>query len=154
MATTESGRIAALQSATRRCDAAAALARANRLRPSQPCCQPQQSVLGLQVQSEGARLTGQTATCGLTAYTSPFECVPESIRIARQAREVQDCFTPPTVRPEPCPPYIYNPQVFNAAGEVVSQQPALGGNISGQLPFLQGRNCPLPNKPDNPVLPG
>lgn len=154
MATLESGRIAALQNASRRCDAAAALARANRLRPSQPCCVPQQSVLGPQVQSEGSRLTGRVQTCGMMAYTSPFECVPESIRTARLAREVQDCFVPPTVRPEACPPYIYNPQVFNSAGEVTSTQPVLGGNISGQLPFLQGKNCPLPNKPDNPVLPG
>ena len=70
----------------------------------------------------------------------------ESIRIARLEQKVFDASTDPTNpdtrfslyrRPfiEICPPI---PQFYYTAGQ----------------PVLQGKNCALPNKPDNPVLPG
>jgi hypothetical protein len=73
-------------------------------------------------------------------------CVPESIKLQRlQQRTLDFSRNPldPTRRfsayernfPEPCPAL---PASYARAGE----------------PVLQGKNCALPNKPDNPVLPG
>jgi hypothetical protein len=90
-------------------------------------------------------LASRVAAC--TPYTSPFQCVPESVRIAAAATCVEEAFTnaldpeqrfsgyrrppPPAVCP-PIPPEILNTY----------------------MPKMQMLRCPLPNKPDNPILPG
>jgi len=86
------------------------------------------------------------ANANCYGYQTLQGCVPESIRIARVQQKTLDGSTDatnPTARfsayarnfPEPCPPI---PPWYANAGQ----------------PILQGKNCALPNKPDNPVLPG
>jgi hypothetical protein len=139
---TEGGRIATLLQESRTCRAAESLAKARARYGNGDCkagCQPQVVQLGPDVPQESSRLDGAAAACAQVAYISPFTCVPESIRTARIERETQEEYVRlgPYVRvvPAPCPP---DPQWYKNAGE----------------PILQGRNCPLPNKPYNPVLPG
>jgi hypothetical protein len=154
---TEGGRIATVLAAARECAASEALARARALRVgASPCaggpCGGAASTV--QVPSESSILDRRVArvlSCGIQTIEG---CVPESIRIARQNACVLDAGTPPNrFIPPPCPPAVYNTVVVDADGQVIGL-PALGPNQSGNPAVLQGRNCPLPNKPDNPVLPG
>jgi hypothetical protein len=93
----------------------------------------------VEVPQSGSLLQQKIANCAAVGFVSPYECVPESIRLLREERKTLDTFAAlgqfPKVFPAPCPPL---PQFYTNAGQ----------------PVLQGRNCPLPNKPDNPVLPG
>jgi hypothetical protein len=143
---TEGARIAAVIRENKSCRAAEALAKARALYGNgahcKGGCEPQVIQLGgdaREVPQESSRLDAKMATCSRIGYISPFECVPESIRIARVERQTQEEYARlgPYVRvfPAPCPP---DPEWYKNAGE----------------PILQGRNCPLPNKPYNPVLPG
>jgi hypothetical protein len=138
---TEGGRVANLLSNTRCCMAAEALAKARSLRGCGPCKLPD-STVNKPVPTESALLASQNCFF----YQGPESGVPESVRIARAAQRTIDLSFDPTDplarfsqfrRPfiQICPPI---PQWYFTAGE----------------PVLQGKNCPLPNKPDNPVLPG
>ena len=156
--TTEQGRIAALLQDRRACDAAAALARARALRGGGPCvkgvCSGDSGPTS--VPSERARLTQKTSACAVNAYTSPYSCVPESVRVERDRINAEDCFAAlgpiPRVFPAPCPVLEYPRYTVDENGQRTYQP--LGGNLSGLEPILQAKNCPLPNKPWNPVLPG
>jgi hypothetical protein len=155
---TEGGRIALVLAAARECAASEALARARALRVgASPCagrpCDGANSA-GPEVPSESSvldRRVTRLLNCGVQATEG---CVPESVRIARHNACVLDAGTPPNrFIPPPCPPAVYNTVVVDATGQVIGL-PALGPNQSGNPAVLQGKVCPLPNKPDNPVLPG
>ena len=141
---TEGGRISNLLSESRCCVASSALAKARAFRPAcVPCSKS--GILKPAPSLPSMLLTTTVASC----YSSNLqfgECVPESIRIARvQQKTIDESTNPsdPSKRfsayerffPEPCDPI---PSWYATAGE----------------PILQGKNCALPNKPDNPVLPG
>lgn len=139
---TESGRVANLLSKSRCCMAAEALAKARSLKGCGPCKLPD-STINKPVPSESSVLASKT---GCFFYQGPESGVPESVRIARTAQRTLDLSLDPNDplarfsqfrRPfiQICPPI---PQSYFRAGE----------------PVLQGKNCALPNKPDNPVLPG
>lgn len=151
---TEGGRIANVLAAAQACAAAEALARARALRGASSCgpaCgQPTSQI---EVPSESSVLTRRVTrllSCGVQTVEG---CVPESLRIARVNACAAAAVPANRFVPEPCPPVVYNTVVVNAAGEVIGL-PALGPNVSGNPAVLQGKNCPLPNKPENPVLPG
>lgn len=156
---TEGGRIASVLASAQACAAAEALARARALRVgASPCaggpCGGGTPSATAQVPSESSildRRVTRLLSCGVQTIEG---CVPESVRIARQNACVLDAGTPPNrFIPPPCPPAVYNTVVVDSAGQVIGI-PSLGPNQSGNPAVLQGRNCPLPNKPDNPVLPG
>lgn len=156
----EQGRISALLQESRACGAATALARARALQGAGgPCrggpCAPG-SAAGTDVPQESTRLNQRSAACARLAYISPYSCVPESIRLQRQQQEVQDVYAAlgpyPRVFPAPCPPIEYTRYTLDENGNPVYYE--LGANTSGLEPVLQGKVCPLPNKPWNPVLPG
>jgi hypothetical protein len=142
---TEGGRIANLLASSKACMAEEALAKARAL-SNKSCgssCTLIDSTINKPVPSESVILNA-TASCYI--YQSPESGVPESVRIARMQQRTLDLSRDPTDplarfsayrRPfiQICPPI---PQWYYTAGE----------------PVLQGKNCPLPNKPDNPVLPG
>jgi hypothetical protein len=142
---TEGGRIANLMANSKACMAAEALAKARAL-SNKSCggsCTLIDSTINKPVPSASVILNA-TASCYI--YQSPESGVPESVRIARMQQRTLDLSRDPTDplsrfsayrRPfiEVCPPI---PQWYYTAGE----------------PVLQGKNCALPNKPDNPVLPG
>ena len=156
--TTDQGRIATLLQDRRACDAAVALARARALRGGGPCVKGACSGDGgpTSVPQESVRLNQKAAGCAITAYTSPYSCVPESVRVERDRIKAEDCFAAlgplPRVFPAPCPVVEVSRYTVDENGNRVYYP--LGGNISGLEPALQGLNCPLPNKPWNPVLPG
>jgi hypothetical protein len=145
---TEGGRISNLLSETRRCMAAEALAKAQALGSGGACgalCGITTPVKRQDTPLPSMALSATVTNC-YSKYQSLEGCVPESTRIARlQQRTIdadKDPLNPATrfslyarFFPEPCPPI---PPWYATAGE----------------PVLQGKNCPLPNKPDNPVLPG
>jgi hypothetical protein len=143
---TESGRISNLLSATRQCAAAEALAKARALgKGCGALCDAQPTVRRPQTQIPSMLLSATVTNC-YSDYQTLEGCVPESIRIARlQQRNLDLSIDSANVAtrfsqyarffPEPCPAI---PASYARAGE----------------PVLQGKNCPLPNKPDNPVLPG
>lgn len=100
------------------------------------------------VPSSGAALQSKLHNCELQGrnINGVETGVPESVRIARLQQRTQDLSTDPSNpdsrfsmyrRPfiEICPAI---PQWYYTAGEPVSQ----------------GKACPLPNKPDNMILPG
>ena len=142
---TEGGRIANVLARSRACMAATALAKARSLRGS-PCskiCAPKDSTINKPVPQSSVALD---AAAGCYFYQGPESGVPESVRIARAQQRTIDLSRDPNDplarfsayrRPfiQICPPI---PQWYYTAGE----------------PVLQGKRCPLPNKPDNPVLPG
>jgi len=145
---TEGGRISALLRTSQACMANEALAKARALgsgRCGGALCGASAAVLGPAVPVPSAVLTATVQNC-FSKYQTLEGCVPESVRIARQQQRSRDLATNPLdpatrfseyarVFLPPCPP---PPQWYYHAGE----------------PVLQGKNCPLPNKPDNPVLPG
>ena len=144
---TEGGRISNLLSATRRCMAAEALAKAQALGSGGACgalCGAP-AIKGQDTPLPSMALSATVVNC-YSKYQSLEGCVPESTRIARLQQKTIDADIDPTnpatrfslyarFFPEPCPPI---PAWYATAGE----------------PVLQGKNCALPNKPDNPVLPG
>ncbi len=156
--TSEGGRISRLMSDSRACAAATALARARAIYGGGPCgstpCNTS-STRGGEVGPESKALTDRTRAC--VGYTSPYSCVPESIRLQRVQIETVDCYTAagpyPKVFPAACPATRYSPYVYDGEGNIIGYQP-LGPNTAGLEPILQGTLCPLPNKPYNPVLPG
>ena len=145
---TEGGRISRMLESARRCNAAQALARA---RASSACGRSTATtttatpIATQKTPLSSEYLTGRLAAC--TPYTSPFTCVPESVRIAAAATCVQNAYSnalDPEQRfseyrrpyfPTVCPPIA--PEILNRS-----------------QPTMQLKRCPLPNKPDNPVLPG
>jgi hypothetical protein len=142
---TEGGRVARVLANARSCMAATALAKARAMRGS-PCgnsCALPDSTINKPVPQSSVALD-RAASCYF--YESQETGVPESVRIARTQQRTLDLSRDPTDpfsrfsayrRPfiQICPPI---PQSYYRAGE----------------PVLQGKNCPLPNKPGNPVLPG
>ena len=140
---TEGGRISNILSATRRCAAAEALAKAQAL--GKGCGSLCGATPAAKAQIPSMLLSATVTNC-YSRYQTLEGCVPESIRIARLQQRALDLSTDPTnpsarfsaytrFFPEPCPAI---PASYARAGE----------------PVLQGKNCALPNKPDNPVLPG
>ena len=140
---TEGGKMANILFESRRCMAAEALAKARAFASiGRPVCkvtknlQPAPALPSMLLE----------ANAGCNKYQGPTTCVPESIRIANiQQKTIEASIdaTNPTARfaqyarnfPAACPPI---PAFYINAGE----------------PILQGKRCALPNKPDNPVLPG
>lgn len=141
---TERGRVSNLLSQTRNCMAAEALAKAQALgRRGCGSCTLIDSTINKPVQTPSAMIQVKQK-CFL--YQSPESGVPESVRLARLEQRTLDLAEDPSSpdarfsefrRPfiQVCPTI---PAWYYTAGE----------------PKLQGKNCPLPNKPDNPVLPG
>lgn len=141
---TEGGRVSNLLSRTRNCMAAEALAKARALKGgSCGSCTLIDSTINKPVPSSSAALEANQ-NCFL--YQSPESGVPESVRLARTEQRTLDLARAPGDpltrfsqfrRPfiQICPPI---PVWYYTAGE----------------PKPQLKNCPLPNKPDNPVLPG
>ena len=141
----ESGRIANILSKAKCSMAAEALAKAQFLsRKGCRACSVPDSTINKPVPVPSSVLSQKVADCYL--YMSPESGVPESVRIARLQQRTHDLSIDPTDplarfsefrRPfiQICPPI---PVWYYTAGE----------------PVLQGKNCALPNKPDNPVLPG
>ena len=148
---TEGGRISRVIEAARRCDAAQSLARARMLGAANAasckrgCGEKAPKVLGQETPLSSDLLQARVSAC--TPYISPYKCVPESTRIAAVDLCVRSAYVDqlnPEQRfaeyrrpyfPPPCPPI---------------PQEALNANV----PKMQLKNCPLPNKPYNPVLPG
>lgn len=142
---TEGGRISNILSTARQCAAAEALAKARALGSGKACG----ALCGVPPPAKmqvPSMLLSATVTNCYSGYQTLEGCVPESVRIARVQQRAVDLATDPTdptarfsayarFFPEPCPAL---PGWYARAGE----------------PVLQGKNCPLPNKPDNPVLPG
>ena len=142
---TEGGRIALVLANSKACMAEEALAKARAL-GNRGCgsCTLIDSTVTNPVPRESDVLAAKVSNCFL--YQSPESGVPESVRLARMEQRTLDLSRDPNDplarfsqfrRPfiEICPPI---PQWYYTAGE----------------PILQGKNCALPNKPDNPVLPG
>ena len=142
---TEGGRIAKVIAESRRCMAAESLAKARALASGKACgalCGISQNVV---VPLPSMALQTTVKNC-YNKYQSLEGCVPESVRIARIEQKTIDASydaNNPNARftaysrffPAPCPPI---PAWYAHAGE----------------PVLQGKVCALPNKPNNPVLPG
>jgi hypothetical protein len=157
----ESGRMSRLLADSRACMANVALAKARALYGGGPCssssCSPQPAQPGPEVPQSSSLLNQRAANCLKNGYVSPFVCVPESIRTATTSRNAIDCYVKngpyERVFPAPCPPIVFDPYYYDEKGERAGTH-ALGTNISGREPILQGKVCPLPNKPYNPVLPG
>jgi hypothetical protein len=152
----ESSRIANLIADQRACQVAETLAKAANIseKDCSVCVKLDLSggfignTLRKPVPSSGTALASQLHACELRggAVYGPEYGVPESVRVARLQQRTQDLSTDPSNpdsrfsmyrRPfiEICPPI---PQWYYTAGEPVSQ----------------GKSCPLPNKPDNMILPG
>ena len=155
---TEGGRIARLQQDAQSCAVAEALKRARAIsRTAAPPCSRvgREAVLPAQIPPESSYLEAKHAGC--SGFVSPSACVPSSVRTASIEQCTVQKATDPTnpdarfsayvrVFPTPCPPVVFTTPV----GDV----PPLGANKSGNPPAIQGKVCALPNKPDNPVLPG
>jgi hypothetical protein len=139
---TEGGKMANILFESRRCMAAEALAKARAFSSiGRPVCKVTKN---LQPAPALPSMLLEAKSCN--KYQGPTTCVPESIRIAniqQKTIEASKDSTNPNARfaqyvrnfPVPCPPI---PAFYINAGE----------------PILQGKRCALPNKPDNPVLPG
>jgi hypothetical protein len=148
-ASSEGTRIAQLLESSRQCMVAQSLAKARAFSSSKACAVACALPPASQATIPSMLLAANTSAC----YTYPqpndrrWEVpVPESVRIANlQQRTIDESTssTDPDKRfsmyfkkfTEPCPP---DPAWYKNAGE----------------PVLQGKNCPLPNSPLNPVLPG
>ena len=141
---TEGGRMANLMASSKSCMAAQALAKARALgQKGCDSCTLIDSTINKPVTLPSVALE---AAAGCYMYQSPNAGVPESVRISQIQQRTIDLSRDPNDpssrfsqyrRPfiQICPPI---PQWYYTAGE----------------PVLQGKNCALPNKPDNPVLPG
>lgn len=143
----ESGRIAKLVDDACRCNKQQALLRARIAGgcSSGSCRGGLQPVGQQQVAQSSDYLDKKVAAC--TGYTSPYVCTPSSVRTLSlqlcATEAYKDPFNPEQrfseyrrpYFPPPCPPI---------------PQEALNANV----PKMQMKRCPLPNKPDNPVLPG
>ena len=134
---TEGGRVACLLAESKECMAAAALTKARQL--SQGC----NRINPANVPPSSTELDVNAACY---TYQSAQYGVPESVRIQQIIQKTLDASISPTDpyarfsefrRPfiQVCPPI---PQSYTNAGNPVSQ----------------GKSCPLPNKPDNLILPG
>lgn len=112
-----------------------------------PCCK--KKIQGAaDVPSESVLLKTNLANCGGISNTIFWKvAVPESVRIAQLQQDVLSASVNPLnsetrfseYAPRPVPPVC--PPI---------PQELLNSNI----PRLQLKTCPLPNKSDNPVLPG
>ena len=143
---TEGARISRLLSDSRQCMANEALAKARALASGKACgalC-GYNPLLGPQVPASSALLAAN-ANC-FSKYQSLEGCVPESIRIQRVQQKTLDMSVDPT---DPNTRFSAYARNFPAACP-----PIPASYINAGQPILQGKNCPLPNKPDNPVLPG
>lgn len=148
----EGGRVSQLVESAYRCNAQQALLKARRLAAASSCksCKSEGGSAALPVGQQlvprpSEVLEAQNARCS-ELYTSPFGCVPSSVRTQQLQICAVDAYTELTPDrrfadyrrpyfPPPCPPI---------------PQEALNANV----PKMQMTRCPLPNKPDNPVLPG
>lgn len=145
---TESGRIAGVLRRAQTCMANEALAKARALgsgRCGGALCGASATILKEPPPNPSILLEKTVKNC-FSKYQSLEGCVPESVRLARQQQRSIDLAANP-LNPDtrfaefarlfipPCPP---PPAWYYSAGE----------------PVLQGKTCPLPNKPGNPVLPG
>ncbi len=148
---TEGGRIARLLESARASARAEALAKARGFANQGPCRSGDCGSYKISVQDappplESIRLQAVVNAC-YASRNVVTGCVPESVRIARvnecTLRESTNPFNPETRFSEFRGPFI--PPVCPPI-----PQEALNANV----PKNQMRNCPLPNKPDNPVLPG
>jgi hypothetical protein len=161
----EGGRIAQVLMNSRACMANVALAKARALYGSggggggscSSGCSQQSQEQGPEVPQSSTLLNNQVQKCLKSGYISPYTCVPESIRTQQASRTAVECYVAngpyERVFPAPCPPIVFDPYYYDASGNRVGLH-SLGTNTSGQEPILQGKVCPLPNKPYNPVLPG
>jgi len=143
---TEGGRIANLLTASRACMVAESLAKARAFASGKAYCGLKQAPVLQPAAAYPSMLLTKTVDNCYSSTQTVEGCVPESIRIGRVQQKTLDLSTDPldpTTRfsayarnfPAPCPPI---PASYARAGE----------------PVLQGKNCALPNKPGNPVLPG
>jgi hypothetical protein len=152
----ESSRVAALIRTNTECRIAEALAKAAQI--SQKNCTDCVKLdlsggfigntINSPVPQSSSKLRSQQRTCILNGnyVVGPPPAMPESMRVANLQQRTLDLSTDPS-NPESrfsayrrpfiqvCPPI---PQSYYTAGE----------------PVMQGTRCGLPNKPDNPVLPG
>ena len=140
---TEGGKIANILFESRRCMAAEALAKARAFASiGRPVCkvtknlQPAPALPSMLLE----------ANAGCNKYQGPTTCVPESIRIANIQQKTIEASTDPT---NPNARFAQYARFFPAACPPI---PAF--YINAGEPILQGKRCALPNKPDNPVLPG
>jgi len=152
----ESSRVASLIAKNRECEQSRVLALAAK-RSQKGCNQCVKldlsgafigNTINKPVPSSGSKLQSDTIACTLRGQniSGPVTGLPESARVAQLQQRTLDLSTDPNDadarfssfrRPfiPICPPI---PQFYLHAGE----------------PVLQGKNCALPNKPDNPILPG
>lgn len=146
---TEGGRIATIQNQARWCDASQALARARAFRAAceGPCASKRSSEQRELVPPPSVYLEKKMSACAETAYTSPYVCVPSSVRTA----SVQECAVQAFVDPlNPEQRFSeYRRPYFPPVCPPIPQE-ALNANV----PKNQMNRCPLPNKPYYPVLPG
>jgi hypothetical protein len=165
--TSESGRISNLLSEARRCDAAAALAKA-RIYAANRTCSGACGGLALPstaqeyVPPESVLLEKRVERC--TPYISPYTCLPSSALTLIREQCAVSAYSDPTIPeqrfsefrrpyfPPVCPTPLYSAYQIDASGN--RYVPPLGGNISANPAVPQLKACPLPNLPDNPVLPG
>jgi hypothetical protein len=152
----ESSRVAALIRTNTECRVAEVLAKAARMsqRNCTDCVKLDLSggyignTITSPVPQSSSKLQSQQRACILKGsyVVGPPPAMPESMRVANLQQRTLDLSTDPTDpdarfsayrRPfvQVCPPI---PQSYYTAGE----------------PVMQGKRCALPNKPDNPVLPG
>jgi hypothetical protein len=145
---TEGGRVARLLAASQACVAATALAKARALRSScgTVACRDRQAAAAPAFVPASSALLERTVRDCYSSVPAKEGCVPESVRIARAAQcsldQAQDPFNRETRFVEFRGPFI--PPVCPPI-----PQEALNANI----PRQSFASCPLPNRPDNPVLP-
>ena len=140
---TEGGKMANILFESRRCMAAEALAKARAFSSiGRPVCkvtknlQPAVALPSMLLE----------ANVGCNKYKGPTTCVPESIRIANIQQKTIEASIDST---NPDARFAQYARFFPAACP-----PIPASYINGGEPILQGKRCALPNKPDNPVLPG
>ena len=147
---TEGGRIARVLQGAQSQMAAQALAKARAYRGGGRCgdrfCPPEQlAVQPPPVPPESTRLQTVVSICYPTA-PGPVTCPPESVRIAAIQQCVLDNATDPLNRETRFSEF--RPGVFTEVCAPIPQE-ALNANV----PKVLFGACPLPNRPDNPVLP-
>jgi hypothetical protein len=139
---TERGRVARLLQATEAEARTNAVAKA-RLFYTPPCCGGKRSESST-VPSESVLLTNRLLQCKPLIRQG---CVSESVRIA----QVQQCTLDRAINP-------LNPETrfseFRGPFVPTVCPPVPQEFLNANVPKSQLKNCPLPNKPDNPVLPG
>jgi hypothetical protein len=164
MGDSEGGRIARVLAAEKQCAARVALAKARALVGVTPCfgvpcvagpvaegegAQARSSHDGIvldHVPSDSQYLAGKIDKCYSPRQLAEG-CVPSSVYLARQMQCTLDNATNPL-----------NPEARFSAyrGPFIPPvcPPIPAAALNANVPKLQGNNCPLPNKPWNPVLPG